>query len=394
MTRRRSSVARATRVAPLTAGALLLAVLVLPALALPRTAGAQLLNGVQLHGFGGWGYDRTGNENNYLSGDNEGSYADAQFSLIATAVVNTRLRVVAQAFWVVGPSPVATLDLAFAEWTWSDALRARVGLVRQPFGLYTEIHDVGTLRPFFDLPQGVYGPSGFVGESFRGASLSGTKYSRSRWGLSYDAYVGALDVDASLAPLDFLTSGDSGLEDSQQLRTRDVVGGRLVVHTPIDGLNVGASGYAGVLFDDTTSRRHQVLAASVEYLSDRWWVRSEYLQGSGYWRESHRDRVDGSYVEVAYRVTRHWQAAVLYDEEHTHLPGVNVSLAPSLLRHEDRAIGVNYWFDPNFVIKLSYHVVDGNRFAGPDAAELGPMVTSGQLRDVTRLVQIGSQFSF
>ena len=37
-----------------------------------------------------------------------------------------------------------------------------------PFGNYTEIYDVGTLRPFYHLPQATYGPTGQIAESYDG----------------------------------------------------------------------------------------------------------------------------------------------------------------------------------------------------------------------------------
>ena len=57
-------------------------------------------------------------------------------------------------------------------------------------------------------------------------------------------------------------------------------------------------------------------------------------------------------------------------------------------------MGLNYWWNPNFVFKLSFHHVDGNRFAGPDLQELAQAVASGTLQKKTNLVLFGAQFSF
>jgi hypothetical protein len=48
-------------------------------------------------------------------------------------------------------------DYGFAEWRFSDALRLHAGRMKHPFGIYSEIFDVGTLRPFYTLSQSVYG---------------------------------------------------------------------------------------------------------------------------------------------------------------------------------------------------------------------------------------------
>ena len=61
-------------------------------------------------------------------------------------------------------------------------------------------------------------------------------------------------------------------------------------------------------------------------------------------------------------------------------------------RDEDAAAGLNYWFSPQFVVKLSYHHVDGNRFARPE--EAGETLRSGGLDSHTNLVALGAQFSF
>ena len=65
------------------------------------------------------------------------------------------------------------LDYAFAEWFVSDALKIRMGRVKHPFGLYGEIFDVGTLRPFYLLPQSIYGPNGFTAKAYNGVGLTG-----------------------------------------------------------------------------------------------------------------------------------------------------------------------------------------------------------------------------
>ena len=44
-------------------------------------------------------------------------------------------------------------------------------------------------------------------------------------------------------------------------------------------------------------------------------------------------------------------------------------------------MGLNYWWTPNFVFKLSFHHVDGNRFAGPDPQELAQAVASGNVAE-------------
>jgi predicted porin len=160
-----------------------------------------------------------------------------------------------------------------------------------------------------------------------------------------------------------------------------------VVETPVQGLRLGASAYAG---HELGSNRRRGVGAQVEYLAGPWSVRSEYA------RESVKDDLEayGFYAEVAYHIDPHWQVAAQYGRLTTDLPPVPEPATPSLLSHEEVALGLNYWWTPNFVLKLSFHHVEGNRFAGPDPRELAQAAASGSLREKTNLVLFGAQFSF
>src|SRR5262249_53674766 len=155
-------------------------------------------------------------------------------------------------------------------------------------------------------------------------------------------------------------SGETSLEAES---TKDVVGGRLVLQTPVDGLSVGASAYGG---HEVGSNYRTVYAFQGEYLAGPWSIGTEYAH------EKVKDDLlaDGFYAEAAYRIGRHVQLAAQYDHLTTELPGADVSSAPSLLDHKEAVVGLNYWISPALVLKASYHHVDGNRFAGPSPDDL------------------------
>jgi len=118
---------------------------------------AQNLEKISLHGFGAWGYGNT-NGNHYLIGDEDGDYDHAQFYLNINANPFEKLSIIAQIGAHQGHLGVDfEFDYAFAEWVFSDALKFRIGKVKHPFGIYGELLNVGTIRPFFALPQGIYG---------------------------------------------------------------------------------------------------------------------------------------------------------------------------------------------------------------------------------------------
>jgi hypothetical protein len=355
-----------------------------------RAAGAQDERRVDLHGFGSWAYGKT-DANEYLSGLPDGNYQDASFSLNVSAGINEKLRIVGQIAVqdetqtgsAIGTS--VGLDYGFAEWKFSDRIALRAGKVKQPFGISGEVFHVGTLRPFLELPQAVYGPSGLTDEAYEGVGLTGAVPLQS-WRLSYDVYGGGIQVDEFLAPEAFLTGGP--LLRVEHERTRDVIGGRIIVDTPVDGLRLGASAHTG---KEVGSQRRTVAGVQAEYLTDRWSARTEYVH------ETVQEdlKIDGFYAEVAYRIGPHWQAAGQYGRLTSELFGVVVAPGEPLLAHEEVALGLNYWFSPELVFKLAYHRVDGNRFAAPEDLESLPaLVSSGQLRNRTNLVQFGAQFSF
>jgi hypothetical protein len=341
---------------------------------------------VQLHGFGSWAYGNT-DGNAYLSGSHNGRYDDAAFALNVVANVRDRLRVVAQPELrdEEGETEVE-LDYAFAEWTFSDELKLRAGKVKLPFGISTEVFDVGTLRPFKELPQAIYGFLGIVGESYKGIGFTGRLALGHGWELSYDLYGGGQELEKYTAP-EAVVLGEDVEEPSVFESSRDVVGGRVAFETPVLGLQVGASASTGQRDDE---KRRTGLGVQAEYQSGHWSIRSEYAHNAV---ENEVD-ADGFYAEAAYRLDSHWQVAGQYGHFTSELSGAPEPAGPSLLRHEEIAIGLNYWWSPDLVLKLSYHNVDGNRLAGPAPEDLAESVTSGTLKERTNLLLVSAQFSF
>ncbi|HKC12510.1 MAG TPA: porin [Vicinamibacteria bacterium] len=355
-------------------------------------AAAQAQEGpsVALHGFGGWAYGKT-NHNDYLAGLPDGDYRTSNFAINVQSNPIERLRITTQVEWQEDQHGGAvSLDYAFAEWFFSDALKLRAGQIKQPFGISTEVFRVGTLRPFFDLPQAVYGGVGLTGgKAIKGVSLTGTASLGTRWTISYDLYGGGVDQQEFVLPELFLRGEPvSATNEFELASTRDVVGAHVVVETPVPGLRVGGSGFTGIEVIDLNRRK--VFGLQAEYLRGPWSLRGEYVHEN----VPADITIRGAYIEAAYRLRDRWQGAVQYGRLTTDLPGVNTSIAPSLLNHTEVAVGLNYWFSPQFVFKLSYHHVDGNRLAAPEPEDVAALVRSGALPTKTQLVHFGAQFSF
>jgi len=351
--------------------------------------GAPDSNPVEVHGFGFWAYGLTDN-NHYLLGDASGVYDHAALALNIAANPHERLSVVGQIeFENGGGQRAAELDFAFAQWAFSDAAKLRLGNIKQPFGIYNEVFEVGTLRPFLTLPQGLYGPAGFVAEAYNGVGVGGQAFA-GRWGLTYDVYGGGVALALS-TPIDMLDP-TATTHAVAALQAPNTLGARVEVNVPGDAVDFGVSTYAHPAEEQPPDQLlvFWVGAAHANVHAGRTQFTAEYAHhGAG------PVTFDGAYGELAYRFTAHWQLAARGDWHATADSDGSFSTAPSLGRHLEVAGGINYWFTPGFVVKASVHDVRGNRFAHPlGAAQLRNQVASGRLDTHTQLFALGTNFSF
>jgi hypothetical protein len=345
---------------------------------------------IALHGFGSWRYGKSSNENVYLQADEDGNYRASDFTLNLSADITQRLRVVAQVGFSEGlEGSEQDLDYVFAEWKLSSRTRLRLGQVKMPFGIYGEVPDVGTLRPMIELPQVAYGPIGFLGNAYKGVGIDGSF--GGRWRTRWDVYGGGTDLDEDVVAEAYLLGAPVGSEDRIENEvTRDVLGGHLVVETPLEGLSFGGSLLTGTETGGGSARR-TVYGLQAEYAGEALTVRAEHMH-----EDVHQDLgASGSYLEVSYRLTPHWQAAAEVGRLRTTFFGVHpVGTASQLTWHDEAVLGLNYWLDPNLVLKLNFQRIRGNAYAHPNAEDLPAAVAAGALRRHTDVLLAGAQFTF
>ncbi len=346
---------------------------------------AQLAEQIQIHGFGSWAYGKTDNENSYLVGNEDGKYDYLDFALNISATPHENLSLHVQMDWSESSEENEVgLDYAFAEWFFSEALIFRIGKVKAPFMFYTEVYDVGTIRPFFMLPQGIY--HDIAAEAYKGLGITGSLYTTGGWEIMYDLYGGKLEL---LPQHNF--DPDNFVFVYTYPFTNDMIGGRAIVHTPIDGLNFAISAYTGkfgfmendvVLENYALDDEYALIGLSGEYISDPFWLRGEYLTE----KRSDGLELDITYFEAAYKFKEHWQVAARYEYE-----DMDFDVIATPFKHKDSVLGLNYWFNSNLVLKFSYHHVEENHFAYPEKVE---GFLDGILDDKTNLILLGTQFSF
>jgi len=336
---------------------------------------------LSLHGFGTAGLGRSW-RNDYLYANTEGSGQSLESYLLISVRPTQRLSLSTQ-FGFEGEE--ARLDWAFGEWAFSDTLKLRAGRAKLAFGLSRETMRVGTLRPFLTLPTSIYGSTELGAESYNGVGLTGHVLTGS-WALEYDAYAGRMDLE-ELSPLDLLEGEEPEAEPLA------AVGARLTVLPPLEGLRLMVSGYGGRSLesiepgDDEPVETNLGVGFSAEYLDEHWQARAEYAFSV----DEQGEVAHAGYAELAYLFAEHWQPAVRLELSRTEASGFEGP--PSLLRHRDIAVGLNYWFNRHFVLKLAWHNVLGNRLAYP--GDLSPELLEKQgLASRTYLGTFGAQFTF
>lgn len=350
---------------------------------------------IQIHGFGGWSYGRS-QTLSFLGATKAGNANNAQFALNLVAKPYERLNIISQVNLRSSQENEVDLDYAFAEWMATDHLKLRVGRVKHPLGLSGEVYDVGTVRPFQYLARSIYGEDGFTAKAYNGAGLTGVTR-HGKWEVLYDLYAGEIDGDYALP---FIPPGTVDPHASPfvnyGIRYRDVVGGRVHVTTPVDGLLVGVSAYRGKeeFVGRTLVRKvdREVVLGSAEYARGPAVVRAEWGRGDSKKLHVHQ----GGYVEGSYFATPKWQLAARYDKLTFDPVGFSRSLDPyKLTDHRDVAFGVNYWLNANVVLRANYHITSGNRFAYPATnRDLQTAIDTGTLASDSRALILGAQFSF
>ncbi|MCU0626445.1 MAG: OprO/OprP family phosphate-selective porin [Gemmatimonadaceae bacterium] len=372
--------------------------------------------------FGGLGSVSGGvtNRGTYLAGTPDGSYQNSQFGLRASMPFGDKLAISGLVNWreegQQRGQPRSDITYLFATYRLSRAWDLRLGKVKHPSNLYSEVFDIGTLRPFLTLPQGIYGGTGNAFTSYTGVGVNGTAYVGD-WQFGVASYLGGGNFRYNSTRID-LVPGSGGDVD---VNVRTSGGARVFVRPPVRGLLIGLSGLRGTIAYCVGSIAGPQCGSGIngsqgsvqlEYMTDKLWLRSEWaaLRGPGF------INTRGGYGQLAYFVTRKLQLATQYDylretfdggivafDPSTFLPpgtqlppGVQLPPIPNAIdKHSDIALGVNWWFSPDVVAKLSVHSVDGWRFARPgSSAILGGLLTNRFPAEKSTLLQAGIQFSF
>lgn len=354
--------------------------------AAPAAAGEALdFPGLRLDLFGGLAGGRTG-EGLYLGATESGEFENANLAINARHEFTSALAGIAQVELTQKPGDTEVeLDYFFLDWRPNDTTTWRFGRAKQPFGIYSEFYDLGTDRPFYDLPQGLYGPTEIVAESLDGVSCL-TRFDLAKSELRLDAYAGRVRFTAT-EPWEDLEEGPRALEVEEEDIDRDETVGFRLEWERSSGLTLGLSAFRGEDEhggDDEDFGAALAAGAHLAWDDGTWLVRAEAV----HFEEGDNLDVDAAYLEAARHFGKHWQGALRWDRSTTTVEEEDLEElgATALGEHRDLAAGINYWVSSGLVVKLSHHWVEGERFL---AGEDGERTENG-----TELWRLGVQFLF
>jgi hypothetical protein len=321
-----------------------LSLLVFLALGLSGKAKGQALSDrIDLHGYGFQDYLQTSG-NNYLSGDDRGSWDNNFLGLVLTATVNDRTK-----FW--SQLETSTTDTThfswfFLDYQFSDALSGHIGRVKLPLGFYNETIDAKTLQVSMLEPSLYQSALDFLQQAYQGIGLDYEQPLR-RGHLTWQLYAGnTYDPDPP------------GNE-----RDKGLVGARLSYATPIDGLRFMLS--AARVKDQAVSTHAMTnedrLLLSGEYVTDRLDIKAEYgmhTDGSAVVSSNGTPlgvRGEAYYAQFGYRLNSKWEPYLRYDYATSDTKRDD---DPSYYQ-ETVVVGIGYQVAPNVIVRVEDHLNHG-----------------------------------
>lgn len=241
--------------------------------------------------------------------------------------------------------PDVALDWAFYQRRFSDSTTVKVGRLPIPLGIYNEIRDAGTVLPFFRPPDAFYSESTFFAENLDGVAVE-QSFSLGRWGVDLEPFAGGWNTIAV-----------SGSTSATPARVEDGFGANAWLRTPIAGLRVGGAAYRNTIRRPgnpaPAPEVRRVWQASVDASFSRVTARGEFSKSKD---SDSRDRAYYGLlslkpldkVALNVQISRRW----------VHwFAGPRAGIEAPIVR--DLAVGVNYEFRPDLILKVEGHDGEG-----------------------------------
>jgi hypothetical protein len=361
-----------------------------PFLLIPIAAASAAVqwNGIQFGGFASQGYLDNSGSNDYIGDSSAGTFEFREYAVNASYAAG-KFRFGAQVFGQklgeYGNDEIkldwATIDYQANQW-----FGIRAGRVKKPFGLYNEMLDLDSVRPFIFLPSGIYDPRlRDFNASFDGALAYGNIDLKSAGSLDYKAYYGTISMDSDGGAIDYFNHDSAVRNDEIEMDA--TYGLSLFWNTPVDGLRVGYGfsrfeelqslrtipdiypalpAFAGVTFIKVAPEYDQHIF-SAEYFWGEWTFAAEYM-----WSKAEtatglpglplttfgEETVDAYYFAASRRLNDWCEVGAYYNyyEEHSVTQGYT-----DLTRDQhDYAVTVRFDVTTHLALKFEVHYNEGS----------------------------------
>lgn len=339
---------------------------------------------VQFGGSFSQGYLNSTN-NNYPVDTKDGTLDFREMSVNASTTFGTHVRLGAQVFaQTLGKygddRPI--LDWAMIDYNFRPEIGVRLGRLKYPRSLYSDVLDLDVVRPFIFLPQSIYDSRlRDFQASFDGAMIYGS-VSVAQHSFDYRVFYGDIPMKTDSGAGDFFNgypffANPPGVQD---LGMDAVRGASLLWNTPVAGLRFGLTySYfsnvvaAGPFIAMPALTTHLSLAkfeyegASAEYTRGPWTFATEYLinksdvlvvlpsiiappRNSSYGSKSY-------YASVARRLGTKFEVGTYYTEIRNSYP--TPTLPASATSRKDWTVAVRYDLNDHLLFKIEVHAIDG-----------------------------------
>jgi len=293
---------------------------------------AELGDDLAIHGYGYQSFFQ-GKENNYLGSAGDGSWGYNVLDLLFTAKLDDNTKLWMQ---VMNTVEVSTLDWAFVDHQFTPALSGRAGQIKFPYGLYNEIFETRFLH-LSNLPPSLYqDASGMRFENYRGIAVN-YKHELGAGSLTWDIYSGEAIVPEEVGITKF----------------GRLVGGRVTLKTPVDGLRLMFSAFSSNETSVATgvSSTQHASALSVDYFANSWDLKAESA------RNRNHAGLESStwYIQAGYTVGEKWTPFVRYDYITTD---ESQKSDPSYYQ-QTNTVGFDYRLNNNVSFRVEDHIIKG-----------------------------------
>lgn len=371
---------------------------------------------VQIGGFVSQGYLKSDN-NNYPVDTTDGTFDFREYAVNASTTFGSHFRLGAQVFGQKlgkygNDKPI--LDWALADYNFCQQFGIKVGRLKYPRSLHSDVLDADVLRPFIFLPQSMYDSRlRDFQASFDGGMIYGN-VGAGKSSFDYKIFYGDIPMKTDSGVGDFFNTSSlfKNPPGVKSLGMDSVQGATLAWNTPISGLRltayysklshlVATGPFAAIptLTSSMDLTKVEYTAFSAEYTKDKWTLAGEYLieDINGLLTlpsfiappRSSKSGNRSYYISVARRLTDKLEVGTYYSHTGASYPAVGA--VPSTTRRNDWTVSGRYDVNDHLLFKLEVHFINGTKdmFNVPEISN-----PAGALRDSMILFAAKTTLSF